>query len=140
MWHESPEQEALALVRLQDVPHEPQSDRLSSEFSQPLESMPSQSSQPELQLAMWHESPEHEAVALARLQEVPHVWQSDRLSSEFSQPLESMPSQLPQPESQLAMWQEPPEHEALAWARLQDVPHEPQSLSVSSEVSQPSAS
>jgi hypothetical protein len=139
MWQTSPEQEAVACAREQVVPQEPQSERESKEFSQPLEWVPSQLPQPELQLEMRHWPVAQVSDALARLQVIPQPPQSESVVREVSQPLASFPSQFPQPESQLAMWQLPPEQEAVACARLQGVPQEPQLDSVSREVSQPLA-
>jgi len=50
-----------------------------------------------LQLRMWQTSPEQEAVAFARLQVTPQAPQLESESREFSQPLDQLPSQLPQP-------------------------------------------
>jgi len=137
MWQTSPEQDAVACAREQVVPQEPQLERESREFSQPLDWVPSQLPQPELQLAMRHWPVAQVSVALARLQVTPQPPQSDSVVREVSQPLASLPSQLPHPESQLWMWQLPPEQDAVACARLQGVPQEPQSVRVSNDVSQP---
>ena len=59
------------------------------------------------------------------------------LRRSVSQPLESIPSQLPQPTLQLWMWQLSPEQEAVALFREQVVPQDPQLESESSVFSQP---
>ena len=137
IWQEPVVQVAVALAREQGVLQAPQCCRVFRRVSQPLPSLPSQSPHPELQEPMWQEPPEQEAVALAREQEVPHEPQLESVSNEVSQPLESVPSQLPHKELQEDIRQLPPEQVATAWARVQAVPHEPQSLVVSREVSQP---
>ena len=69
----------------------------------------------------------HPDVALARAQATLHdpqvLGEASRLAS---QPLEAMPSQLPQPALQLATSHAPPEHAAVALASLQAAPHAPQ--------------
>jgi hypothetical protein len=93
--HEPAEQEALAP---QLRPHMPQfvAEVLRS-VSQPLLSLPSQLPQPLLQEAIWHVPVEQVAVALAREQVTPHAPQFMSVLSGVSQPLLSLPSQLPQP-------------------------------------------
>ena len=130
-------QVAVAWAREQGVSQAPQCCMVFKRVSQPLPSLPSQSPQPELQESMWQEPPVQEAVALVREQGLLHEPQLESVCSEVSQPLESLPSQLPHRETQEAMRQVPPEQVAVAWARVQAVPHEPQSLVVSREVSQP---
>ena len=132
-----PAQEVVAPAALQGVLQEPQSLSVSSEVSQPSGSFPLQLSQSELQLWMWQLSPEQEAVACAREQEVPQEPQLDRESREFSQPLEWVPSQLPQPELQLKMRHWPVAQVSLALARLQVTPQPPQLEFVFRGVSQP---
>jgi hypothetical protein len=79
--------------------------------SQPLLSLPSQLPQPLLQEAIWHVPVEQVAVALVREHVIPHAPQFMSVLSCVSQPLLSLPSQLPQP---LLQMQEPAEQEALA--------------------------
>lgn len=105
--------------------------------SQPLTVFESQSSNPELQLWMAHEPVPQVAVALAREQVVPQLPQCARVVSVCSQPFVPFPSQLPQPELQLWMAQEPVLQVALAFAREQLVPHAPQWVSVVRVCSQP---
>ncbi len=139
MLHTSPEQVAVAFARVQAVLQAPQFARLSSEFSQPFESIESQLPQPELQEEIAHTSPEQVPVAFARVQAVLHAPQFARLSSEFSQPFESIASQLPQPELQVEIAHTSPAQVGVAFARVQAVAHAPQLVSESSEFSQPFA-
>lgn len=76
-------------------------------------------------------------MAFARLQAVLHAAQWVRLLSRVSQPLASLPSQLPQPPLQEAIRQDPEEHVAVAFVREQLVPQERQLVRVLRRVSQP---
>lgn len=105
--------------------------------SQPLLSVPSQLPQLPLHDAIRQDSVAHVAVALVRLQDTPQPPQWVKVVRRCSQPLLSSPSQLPQPELQDWMRQEPVEQVALALLRLHEEPHDPQSLSVLRGVSQP---
>ena len=131
---------SLAWARLQELLQAPQCVRVVSVCSQPLESWPSQSPHSESQLPMRQLPPEQVGVALLRLQLVPQEPQSVRVSRDVSQPSALLPLQSSQSESQLPIWQLPPLQLAVACGRPQGVLQEPQSVSVSMEVSQPSAS
>jgi hypothetical protein len=124
----------------QVLPHDPQLLRVVSVCSQPLESWPSQSPHSESQLPIWQEPPEQEGVALVRLHVVPQEPQSVKVSREVSQPSALLPLQSSHSESQLPIWQLPPLQLAVACGSPQGVLQEPQSVSVSREVSQPSES
>jgi hypothetical protein len=140
MLQEPEAQVALALVREQEVPQVPQ---LVSELrgaSHPLALLESQFPTPALQLAIWQVPVEQVAVAPAREQEVPHAPQLERVLTCVSQPLPVMPSQFPNPDAQLAIWQVPVEQVALAWLRLQRLPQLPQLELVFRLTSQPSLS
>jgi hypothetical protein len=79
------------------------------------------------------------AVPFAPLHTVPQAPQSLVLVfRSVSQPLPLFLSQLPKPVSHDAIWQLPVEQVAVAFVRLQLVPHAPQLVSVSSGDSQPS--
>ena len=80
---------------------------------------------------------EQVAVALARLQVVPQAPQLVVVFRAVSQPLGSLPSQLPEPELQELIAQLPVEQVAVALVRLQVVPQVPQLVVVFREVSQP---
>ncbi len=70
---------------------------------------------------------------------MPQPPQSPSVLSGVSQPFASLPSQLPKPGLHDAIAQVPPEHVAVAFARVQVVPHAPQLVRVSSARSQPFA-
>jgi hypothetical protein len=136
-----PAQVSEACGKLQALPQEPQLAVVSREDSQPVESTPSQSPHNVSQLTITQLPPEvHVSVAWARLQTCPQPPQLSIVTSSSSQPFESTPSQFPQGWSQLPMWQLPPEHDAVAWLRLQETPQAPQSVNDSRDTSQPSAS
>jgi hypothetical protein len=111
-----------------------------SGVSQPLLSLPSQLPQPLLQVSMRHVPVEQVAVALVREQVTPHPPQFVSVLSGVSQPLLSLPSQLPQPLLQVSMRHVPVEQVAVAFVREQATRQAPQSVSESRGVSQPSAS
>ena len=83
---------------------------------------------------------EHSSPACASEQVLPQAPQLPSVVNVCSQPLGSWPSQSPHSESQLWIRQLPLEQVAVALFRLQGVLQEPQSVKVSREVSQPSAS
>ena len=130
-------QVALALERLQVVPHAPQLVSVVVGVSHPLASLPSQLDQPGLQLRMLHEPEPQVAVALVREQVVPHAPQLVRVVSATSHPLLRFPSQLSNPLSQLTSSQVPVLHDSLAPARLHAAPQAPQLARVVVGVSQP---
>ena len=79
-----------------------------------------------------------QAVApLALVQAVPQAPQLVVVFRAVSQPLGSLPSQLPEPELQELIAQLPVEQVAVALARLHAVPQAPQLVVVFREVSQP---
>jgi hypothetical protein len=63
--------------------------------SQPLSSLPSQSSYPALHIAIWQVPVEQVAVAFARQHVAPHAPQWLSVLSACSHPLAELPSQLP---------------------------------------------
>jgi hypothetical protein len=75
--------------------------------------------------------------ALARTHGAPHAPQSVVVASDVSQPVASLPSQLPKPAVHAPMAQVPVAQVALANARPQLDPQPPQLTSVVSGVSQP---
>jgi hypothetical protein len=91
-----PVQVAVALLRLQAEPQEPQSCRVWSEVSQPLPSFASQLAHNELHEEIRQLPPEQVAVAFARAQVVLQAPQSLRVSREVSHPSRSMELQLSQ--------------------------------------------
>ena len=132
--HDSP-----ALGRLQPVPQVPQSESVVSEVSQPLVSTLSQLPNPAAHVTSAQLRVAHDSVAFGRLHATSQAPQSVSVSSRVSQPLERVPSQLPNAASHAVSVQVPVAHDSVAFARLQDVPHEPQFVSVFSGVSHPSA-
>jgi len=99
-----------------------------SEVSQPLASLPSQLPKPALQPPRPHTPARHAAVPLAGdAQRIPHAPQCKALSVVLvSQPLVSLPSQLPKPATHAPTAQRPPVHAGVALGRLHCVPHAPQ--------------
>jgi hypothetical protein len=132
-------QVAVAFASTQATPHAPQFVSVVSEASQPLASIPSQLPYSGLHEAIWQVSVAHVAVAFARVQVVPHVPQLVSVFKGVSQPFEAMPSQLPQPGAHDATLHVPVAHVAVALGSEQVTPHEPQLVSVVSEVLQPAA-
>jgi hypothetical protein len=112
--HTSPPQVAIAFGREHPTPQPPQLERLSSGSSHPLPSLPSQLPNPPLHAAIRQSSPAQVAVALGRVHGVPHAPQFVTLSSGSSQPLASLPSQLPAPAMHAAIRQVSPAQVALA--------------------------
>jgi hypothetical protein len=88
------EQDSLAFARSHGVLHAPQSDRVFSGLSQPLEAVPSQLSKPALHAPSVHVPEAQDSAALARLQTEPQAPQLDRVRRSVSQPFEARPSQL----------------------------------------------
>jgi len=87
------EQDSLACARLHVDPQLPQSLSVSSGVSQPLLWLPSQSPPPASQLVMRQERVEQDSLACERLQRLPQLPQSLRVSRGVSQPFPSRPSQ-----------------------------------------------
>jgi hypothetical protein len=105
----------VPLAPLHAVPHVPQLLTLVCRFdSQPLPPAPSQLPNPALQEETLHAPDAHEAVAFARLQVALHAPQLVFVFSCLSQPLASLPSQLPQPAEQVPTPQMPAAHKAVA--------------------------
>lgn len=127
MWQDPPEQLAVAFVRVHATPQPPQSLVVSSGRSQPSASLPLQSSKRLLQVWMAHVRVAHVAVAFAREHPVPQLPQSLVVLSGRSQPLLTLPSQLPNPGMQLGT-HAPALHVQVAWPPEQTVVHEPQWL------------
>jgi hypothetical protein len=94
--------------------------------SQPFWALPSQFANPALQAPSWQVPLLQTAPALAKLQELPHVPQCVRLLLRLaSQPVFTLPSQLPKPVLQ-AMLHEPSAQEAVPLVPLQALPQLPQ--------------
>ena len=95
--------------------------------SQPLARLPSQSPRPDVHIVSVHVPAVHEADAPANMHALPHIPQCDVLVPRFtSQPLAGFVSQSAKPALQLATAQRPVAHAAVAFGRLQAVPHVPQ--------------
>jgi hypothetical protein len=135
-----PEQVAVAWAREQVRLQALQCWSVSRDCSQPLGSFPSQLSQWVLQLWIRQPPVAQVGVAWARWQVTPHCPQSFSVFSGVSQPFASLPSQVPQRESQVSMRQEQVAQVAVAWAREQAVPQVPQFCRVFSGISQPVSS
>jgi hypothetical protein len=135
--HEPVEQVAVALARLQAVPHTPQFVSVVSGASHPLGSPLSQLPKPGLQALILQAPVEHVPVALARLHGVAQAPQFVSVVSGASQPLASMLSQLPKPGLHVLIMQVAVEHVAIAFARLHAVPQAPQLAREFNCVSQP---
>ena len=104
--------------------------------SQPLLGFPSQSAQPAAQLGT--QAPAVQLVdPLGLTQTVPQEPQLEVEVSAVSQPLPSLPSQLPKPELQAPKVHVPPLQVAVALLREHGTPQPPQSLDVLVLVSQP---
>jgi hypothetical protein len=131
--------DSLAFGRLQPVPHEPQSERVVSGVSQPLLSTPSQLPNPDVHVTRSQVRAAQDSTAFGRLHATPQLPQSVKVSSRVSQPFVAFMSQLPNMRSHAVRVQVPVAQDSVAFARLQDVPHEPQSASVFSGVSHPSS-
>ena len=125
-WHTVPQAPQLfrSLVRL---------------VSQPVAVIPSQLPQPRSQVPMPQVLAEHVAVACAKLQRFMHAPQFEVLLVRFvSQPLDAIPSQLPQPALHPPMAHAPLIQDCVVCARLQTLPHMPQFVAlVVTSVSQP---
>jgi hypothetical protein len=137
IWHDPVAQVAVAFVRLQAVPHEPQFVSVVRLASQPLFLLPSQSPKPGLQTGA-HAPPVQAVGPFALVQLAPHAPQLLVVVRLASQPLALFPSQLPKPELHAPMLQVPVVHEAAALANEQTDPQLPQLISVVRLVSQPS--
>jgi hypothetical protein len=122
---------------VQTVPHAPQSLTDVVRFvSQPLPTFPSQLPKPESH-AIWHAPSEQLAVPFVLLHTVPHAPQLPTLVSVLtSQPLVPMPSQFANPELHAPSRHVPVEQDSVAFGRSHVCPHAPQSVSVTSAVSQ----
>ena len=114
-----------AFARSHAEPHEPQSDRVLSEVSQPSSGSPLQLANPETHTGE-HTPEVHEVVPFGFVHALPHIPQFAVVFNAVSQPLScALLSQLPQPEVH-AIEQAPSEHEAVPLALLHTVPHAPQ--------------
>jgi hypothetical protein len=131
------EQLAVAWARVHAAPHAPQLASVSSEVSQPLAAIESQSAKPALQEAVSQFPAAQVGVASARVQAVPHAPQLVSVVRVDSQPLDSFRSQLPKLELHVVSAQVPVAHVEAPLGREHAVPQEPQLASVVSGVSQP---
>lgn len=133
-------QAGVPLAAVHTVAHAPQLLKLLVvAVSQPLVTLPSQLAKPAAQ-AMPHWPAEHEAVPCVVLQTLPHPPHAPVLVSVFvSQPFAVLPSQSAKGAVHEAIWQDPDEHDATAFGRLQAVPQVTQFALVFRLVSQPSA-
>lgn len=113
------------------TPQPPQFVRLvASVASQPFAALPSQFPKPALQVAMPQTPEAHDAVAFGTEQAFPHAPQLVTVVWVFvSQPFDEMPSQLPQPATQLGT-HAPVVQVVVPWAFVQPFPHAPQLVSV----------
>jgi hypothetical protein len=120
------EHDSLAFARSQTAAQPPQLVSVLSPVSQPLAELPSQLPQPDRQLPSWHTPPKQLAEAFAKLHAVAHVpqWVTDVLRL-TSQPLFTLPSQLPQPELHV-MAQAPPLQLGTPFVALQTTAQLPQ--------------
>jgi hypothetical protein len=129
---------AAAFANEQLALQAPQFDSVLMSRSQPLSLLPSQVAKPKLQpgLQLWEPAlPAHVGVPFSAV----HTWsqppQSLTVLSWVSQVV--LPSQSSKSEAQVVATQVPVVHDSLEVGKSQTVPHEPQSLVVSSERSQP---
>jgi hypothetical protein len=132
------EQDAVPFVPLQAAPHPPQFAADVFVFvSQPLTALPSQFPNPALHVGT--QAPVVQVVVpFAFVHWVPQAPQFERLVFVFvSQPLEALPSQLPNPEVHVPSVHTPELHDSLAFARLQVAPQSPQSVRLLMFRSQP---
>jgi hypothetical protein len=130
-------QVAVAFERLQPMPHPPQFIVVRIDVSQPVASMPSQSSKPVTHVPMRHVPLVQSAIALARTHGAPQLPQSVVVRSEVSQPFTTLPSQFDQPASQVVIVHMPVEQSPVARDGAHGTPHAPQLVSVLVRVSQP---
>jgi hypothetical protein len=129
-----------AFGRLHGVPQPPQFMRVVIGVSQPSALAMLQSANPGLQPESWQVPVAQLSPAPGRSQIMPHAPQFVSVLSGVSQPLDAVMSQLPNPELHVPRTHEPVEHDSVAFGRSHVVPHELQSASVLSIVSQPFAS
>jgi hypothetical protein len=129
--------DSLALTRPHVTPQPPQSARLFSCVSQPLPVVPSQLPQPGSHVVRTHAPLMHVSPARERSHAVPQPPQSVSVVSGLSQPLATIPSQLPNPPLHVVSAQLPLAHDSEALFRSQLVPQPPQFESVRMSVSQP---
>jgi hypothetical protein len=135
----SPAQVAVALLRAHTDPQAPQFVSESRVSSHPVPSMPSQSPKPGSHASIAQRSPAQVADALTRAHTDPQPPQLASESRVSSHPVPSMPSQLPKPGLHTPSAHVIEAHTGLAFEARHTVPHAPQSVRVSSEVSQPSS-
>ena len=133
------EQLSLPPGRSHTTPQPPQFASVFRGASQPFDATPSQLPYPAAHAPRVQLPVEQLSAAFGRSQGVPQPPQWVSVVSGASQPLASMPSQLPTPALQALIAQLPEPQVAVAPARVQAVPHEPQSVVVRSERSQPFA-
>ena len=106
--------------------------------SQPFALFASQLPHPLLHAPSKQTPVEHEAAAFGYEQSMPQPAQSVSVLRLVSQPLFTLPSQLPQPAAH-AGTHTPPVHAVVPLAFVQAIPHEPQFAVVVKDVSQPLA-
>jgi hypothetical protein len=129
IWHDPVEQVEVAFASLQVTPQALQFESVVRLVSQPLFGLPSQSPQPEAQVGV-HLPELHVVEPLALVQARKQAPQLLVVLSAVSQPLAALLSQLPQPALQELSTQLPDEHEPLALAKEQALPHPPQWLTL----------
>jgi len=135
--HVPPAQLVIAFARTHATLHAPQSVVVASEVSQPDASLPSQSPNPPPQLPMRQVPVAQVAAALAREHPEPQAPQLTSVVRGVSQPLPATMSQSPKPVSHELQVHVRLEQSATAWDLAHTTPQPPQSVSVSSAVSQP---
>lgn len=121
------------------APHAPQSRTVSSDVSQPVLALLSQSPKPLAHAAMRHTPATHAGVARAVEHTLPQRPQLRTLSSGVSQPFAGSPSQLPKPGLHAPIAHAPITHAAAAFGKPQRAPHIPQFSAVLRAVSHPGA-
>lgn len=138
--HDPDAHDSEALAKSQIAPQEPQLVSVVRLVSQPFAALPSQFPNPGLQLPIWHAPPKQDAPALVKLHTVVQLPQWVGLFVVLvSQPLPTLPSQLPKP-AEHEMEQLPAEQVGVPLADEHAAPHPPQlAVLVLMFVSQPFA-
>jgi hypothetical protein len=137
--HVPVEQSPVPFANVHGLPQLPQLVVVVPEVSQPLGPIASHSSQPGLQAPCMHAPPGQVADAFGKLHVTPQPLQFAVVLSGVSQPLVTVPSQLPKPEEQLPTAHVPLAHDSVEFGYGPHVtPQPPQLVSVVPEVSQPS--
>jgi hypothetical protein len=135
--HTPPLHVAVPLVLLHEVAQFPQRVGVVLVFvSHPFVALASQLPQPAAHVPSWHVPAGHVAPALANEHALPQVPQFEIWYRLVSQPLFTLPSQLPQPAVHVGT-HSAFEHVVAPWALEHATPHAPQFAALVSEVSQP---